>query len=203
MINQSGRFCDKVLDLNTLHGIIVFGLNGSGKTTLGRELARVLNYKFLDIEAYHFEKSDIPYSMSRSREECVELMLADIEKNLSFVIASCDGNLGDTIPKFYELAVYISVPYDLRMERIKQRSYLQHGERVLEGGDMYEQDQEFFNFVKERSIAPIEEWAKTLSCPVVNVDGTKDWRTNALEIAKIYESKANSRSGSERMIKNG
>jgi len=32
-------------------GIIVFGANGSGKTTLGRELARILNFKHMDIEA--------------------------------------------------------------------------------------------------------------------------------------------------------
>lgn len=35
-------------------GILIFGANGSGKSTLGRELARVLNYTYMDIEDYHF-----------------------------------------------------------------------------------------------------------------------------------------------------
>ena len=46
--------------MNKSHGIIVFGANGSGKSTFGRELARVLNFKHMDIEDYYFEKSEIP-----------------------------------------------------------------------------------------------------------------------------------------------
>ncbi|MDR7855204.1 shikimate kinase [Tissierella sp.] len=48
------------------HGIIVFGANGSGKSTLGRELANLLNFKYMDIEDYHFYKSKIPYTLERS-----------------------------------------------------------------------------------------------------------------------------------------
>lgn len=50
-------------------GVTVFGANGSGKSTLGKELARVLEYKYMDIEEYHFMKSEIPYTMERSRKE--------------------------------------------------------------------------------------------------------------------------------------
>ena len=69
-------------------GIIVFGANGSGKTTLGRELARILNFKYMDIEDYCFPKSEIPYSVVRSREDCLKSMLNDIEKYRSFVITT-------------------------------------------------------------------------------------------------------------------
>ncbi|HOP11005.1 MAG TPA: shikimate kinase [Oscillospiraceae bacterium] len=73
------------------NGIIVFGANGSGKSTLGRELARVLNYKFIDHEDYAFEKSEIPYTAERSREECLRLMLADINQYRSFVLCAVTG----------------------------------------------------------------------------------------------------------------
>ena len=39
--------------MNKPHGIIVFGANASGKKTVGRELARVLNYKHIDIIDYY------------------------------------------------------------------------------------------------------------------------------------------------------
>ncbi len=122
------------------HGIIIFGANGSGKTTLGRELARILNYRHMDIEDYCFEKSEIPYTKVRSKKNYLKLMLTDIEKYGSFVISTVIGDLGDIIPQFYELAIFMSAPHELRMERVKNRSYQLYGERVCEGGDMYEQE---------------------------------------------------------------
>ena len=167
-------------------GIIVFGANGSGKTTLGRELARILNFKHMDHEVYAFKESKIPYTESRSDEDCLNLMLADIEKYGSFVISACTGDFGDTITQLYELAVYISAPLELRMERIKQREYDKFGTRVLEGGDMYEQTQKFNDFAASRDLSRIEQWAETLICPVIRIDGALDWRENAANIAKRF-----------------
>ena len=167
-------------------GIIVFGANGSGKTTLGRELARVLNFKHMDHETYAFGESDIPYTNPRSNEECVELMLADIERYRSFVLSAVTGNFGDIILSYYKLAVYINAPLELRLERIKQREYDRYGERVLEGGDMYESRLDFIEFVANRPLSRIDDWAKTLACPVIRFDGTEDWRANAVKIAERY-----------------
>ena len=167
-------------------GIIIFGANGSGKTTLGRELARILNFKRMDIEDYYFQESEIPYTKPRSHEDYLNLMLTDIEKHGSFVLSSVTGDYGDIIPQFYVLGVYVSAPLELRMERIKQRAFNQHGERVLKGGDMYESEQKFFDFAASRPLAPIEQYAETLKCPVIRVDGTVDWRTNAANIAEKW-----------------
>ena len=167
-------------------GIIVFGANGSGKTTLGRELARVLNFKHMDIEEYFFKQSEIPYTMARSREDCLNLMLADIEKHRSFVLSAVDGDFGETISQYYELAVYVSAPPELRLERVKKRAYAQHGNRVLKGGDMYEQEQKFFEFVALRTLSKIDQWAETLVCPIILMDGTISWRENAVNIAEYF-----------------
>lgn len=171
------------------HGIIVFGANGSGKTTLGRELARILNFKHMDIETYAFRGSELPYADQRSHEECVALMLADIKKHRSFVISAVTGDFGDTIPQFYKLAVWISAPIDTRIKRIEQRAYERYQERVREGGDMYEQNLKFIDFVASRSSVGIEQWAQTLTCPVLRIDGTVDWRTNVADIARQFRGK--------------
>jgi cytidylate kinase len=172
--------------MNKPRGIIVFGANGSGKTTLGRELARILNFKRMDIEDYYFQESEIPYTNPRSREDCLNLMLADIEKYGSFVLSAVTGEFGDIIEQFYTLGVYISAPLELRMERIKRRAFEKHGNRVIEGGDMYEQSQKFFDFAASRSLIFIEQYAETLACPVIRVDGTLDWRENASNISAKY-----------------
>ena len=170
-------------------GIIIFGANGSGKTTLGSELARVLGFKHMDIEDYYFEKSEIPYSVERSRDECLNLMLSDIEKHGSFVLSAVTGDFGEVIPKYYKLAVLLSVPKQLRVARVKQRYASKFGDRVLEGGDMYEQSLSFIEFVSSRTLEPIEQWAKRvekLSCPVVRIDGTEDLYSNVACTVEQY-----------------
>jgi len=129
-------------------GIVVFGANGCGKTTLGCELARKLNIKHLDVEDYYFEESEIPYSKPRPKDIVIELMLADIEKYDSFVFSAVTGDYGDKISSMYQLGVFLSVPIDIRLERVERRSLEQYGKRVLLDGDMYEQERRFIEFVK-------------------------------------------------------
>ena len=167
-------------------GIIVFGANGSGKSTLGRKLAHILNYKYMDIEDYNFIKSEIPYTVVRTREDCLNLMLADIEKYGSFVLSAVVGDFGEEISTMYNFAVFISAPLETRIERIKQRAYEQHGERIRKGGDMYEQHLKFVDFVASRSLSRIEQWAKTLVCPVIYVDGIKPISENTEMIVEEY-----------------
>ena len=173
-------------EVNNPHGIIIFGANGSGKTTLGREVARILNFKHMDIEDYHFEKSEIPYTVERSREECLALLLTDIERFTTFVLSAVTGDFGDIIPQYYKLGVLISAPLDLRLERIKQRELERHGTRVHECGDMYKQQLKFIDFVTHRDLSRIDEWAETLSCPIIRVDGTIDLQVNAVSISEKW-----------------
>lgn len=167
-------------------GIIIFGANGSGKSTLGRELARILNFKYMDIEDYHFEKSEIPYTVEQSRKDCLNLMLADIKKYNSFVLSAVTGDFGEEISSMYELAVFLSTPIETRMERIGQREYEKHGERICKGGDMYEQHLRFINFARLRDLSNIDRWAETLNCPVICLDGTKDYKQTASDIANRF-----------------
>lgn len=164
-----------------MSGIIICGGNGSGKTTLGRELAKVLFYKHMDIEDYYFPDSPIPYSKSRTREEVCELMREDIKKYKNFIISAVNGDFGEEINSKYKLAVFLDVPLDIRLKRVKQRAYDKFGDRVLEGGDMYEQEQRFFKAVEknyEKKTEQTKKWLKTLSCPVIYLDGTKPIEEN-------------------------
>lgn len=170
------------------HGIIVFGANGSGKTTLGRAVAKNLGFIHIDHEAYAFKESILPYAEERPYEECLKFMLKDIKKHGAFVLSAVTGDFGDEIPKFYQLAVYLSVPLDLRIKRMEQREYERHGERIREGGDMYESHRRFINFATFRSLSKIDQWANTLSCPTMYIDGTEDWRVNARKISERYHS---------------
>lgn len=167
-------------------GIIIFGANGSGKSTFGLALARVLEFKYMDIEAYYFEESDIPYTVERSREDCLELMLADIEKHGTFVLSSVTGDFGKEISSRYDLAVLITAPLKIRLARVEHREYKRHKERIHKGGDMYAQHMQFVDFVATRSLKKIEQWAETLECPLLQIDGTKDILDNVNFVVEEY-----------------
>ena len=160
------------------YGICVCGLNGSGKTTLGAALAEKLGFKHMDVENYYFTRTDNPYASARTREEVEVLLLEDIKQNPCFVFSAVNGNMNQEINSRYDLVVYLEVPQEIRMKRIRQRAFDKFGDRVLPGGDMYEQEEKFFAFAKKRTPEKIESWLDTLLCKVLYLDGTNDIEDN-------------------------
>ena len=155
--------------------IIVCGGNGAGKSTLGKVLARELGYKFEDIESYYFPKENpgYDYSVSRTREEVAGLLFADMMKYTDFVLASVHGNYGKEIKELFDIAVYIEVPKEVREKRVYERSYKQFGERMLPGGDLYEDEKRFLDMVSQRPDDYAEKWLNGMNIPIIKIDGTQ------------------------------
>ena len=153
------------------YGICVCGLNGSGKTTLAHNLSEKLHIRHMDAEDYYFTQSPNPYSHARIQEEVRRMVLDDIGKYPCFVYSSVKGDMGEEINSRYDLVVYLEVPAEIRMKRIRQRAAERFGDRILPGGDLYEQEEKFFAFAAGRDPAVIESWLETVSCPVLRLDG--------------------------------
>ena len=168
---------------NEIFGICVCGLNGSGKTTLGKTLSQKANFYHFDTEDFYFDKSNSnPYSASRTRDQVEAMLFEEIQKHPQFIFTAVNGDFGKRISSAYKLVVYLAVPLDERMRRVKQRALDKFGDRVLEGGDMYEQEQKFFEFCAKRSDEKIIQWLDTLSCPVLRLDGTDTIENNISKI---------------------
>ena len=161
-------------------GIIVCGLNGAGKSTLGRALAKELQFHFINDEDLYFPKDDPQYlyASPRPREEVERLLLQEIKAHENFVFASVKGDYGEEVYPFFRYAVLIEVPKDIRMQRVRDRSFQKFGNRMLPGGDLYETEEAFFAFVGSKAENTVEEWVKTLHCPILRVDGTKPIEEN-------------------------
>ena len=166
-------------------GILVCGLNGVGKSTLGKALAKELGFHFIDNEDLYFPKTSprYLYDSPRTREEVEQLLFHEIETHENFVFASVKGDYGERVRSFFRYAVLLHVPREIRLQRVKDRSFQKFGSRLLPGGDLYEQEEEFFDFVKSRAENTVEEWAKSLSCPIIRADGTKPVEENVELIA--------------------
>ena len=156
-------------------GIVVCGLNGSGKSTLGRALADALSFHFIDSEDLYFPKESREYIFAspRSRQEAETLLMEEVRQHGDFVFAAVKGDYGENILPLYRCAVCIDVPKDIRLLRIRSRSFQKFGGRMQPGGDLYEKEEAFFDMAASRTESYVENWLQTLNCPIIRVDGTK------------------------------
>lgn len=147
---------------------------------MGKALAEKLHFYFIDNEDLYFPKTDpnYMYASPRTREEAKKLLFREIKAHENFVFASVKGDYGEEIYPFFQYVILIDVPKDIRMERVKNRSFQKFGNRMLPGGDLHEQEEGFFEFVKSRVENTVKEWVQLLSCPIIRIDGTKPIEEN-------------------------
>lgn len=174
------------------HGIIVFGASGSGTTTIGRELAKILNFTHLDVDDYFWQETEVPFTVKCPREERIAKLLAAIKNCRGFIMSGSICGWDEPFLSYLDLAVYVTTPTKIRIERLNERESKRFGNRILESGDMYESHREFVEWsatydtagTDQRSQALHEEWINKLTCPALRVDGTQDFREIATQIVK-------------------
>ena len=158
--------------------IVICGLNGSGKTTLGKKLAQEINYLHKDIENYYFDNnSDYKYAKARSKDDVIKELKKDFNKYENIIFTSCKGDYGD-LSNLYNLAILIRLDRDTRLKRVKERSYKQFGNRVLENGDLYEKEMKFWNMIYNKDESIIIDWFNSLECKKIEIDGNKKIEEN-------------------------
>ena len=175
-----------------VQGIAIFGLNGGGKSTLAHVLAKRLEYFEMDVEDYYFPKQresrkraldnrngigteqsgELPFSNPRTKSEVQDALMEDIKKHPKFVLAGVTMNWCEEVLSCVEIAFWVQTPLEERLKRIQAREEKRFGTRVLEGGDMYEQQKAFRKVVENRDLKTVEECAKKFRCPVIILDGT-------------------------------
>ena len=130
-------------------GIQICGLNGCGKSTLGRALAERIGFYFIDNENLYFSNlnTDEQYMNPKSRQDVEQLLVAEISKHPNFVFAAVKGDYGNEIIPMYDYVVLIEVPKSVRSYRVRNRSFQRFGNRMLIGGDLYNQEEAFFKWL--------------------------------------------------------
>jgi kanamycin kinase/aminoglycoside 3'-phosphotransferase-3 len=125
------------------------------------------------VEDYYFYETDVPYTALRPHKERNEMLLSDMEKYGSFVVSGDISGWGDEFLTMFDLVVFLTAPKEIRMKRIENREYARWGDRVCEGGDMYESQQKFRKFAATRDVSLLEQAVSLYLCPILRVDGTK------------------------------
>ncbi|MDY4669377.1 MAG: shikimate kinase [Oliverpabstia sp.] len=83
---------------------------------------------------------------------------------------------------------------EIRVERVHERALRLFGERILEGGDMYEQHQTTLKNVAGYdygiggcTLQQHEMWLKSLKCKVLRLDGKDELEKNMQIIVETYK----------------
>ena len=160
--------------------IHITGAPGSGTTTLGAALAEKLDVKHFDTDDYYWQPSDPPYQKSREAEQRLDLLRADLMSAESWVLSGALERWGDPLTPLFDLVVFLQVPTEIRLLRLRHRERRRFGEAAIRpGGSMHPRYRDFIHWAQtyddagdhRRSRRLHEDWLSRLSCEVLRLNG--------------------------------
>ena len=159
--------------------IHTFGASASGTTTLGRAVAARLGLPQFDADDYFWQKTEPPFVTPHPADVRARLLGADLRGRDAWVLSGSIVGWGDLFAADFTLAVFVSIPQELRMQRLEVRERERYGARVEPGGDMFEQSREFRAWAgrydtagfEQRSRVVHEAWIRGLRCKVLRIEG--------------------------------
>lgn len=186
--------------LNRNIKIHIFGASGSGVSTLGKALSLNLLISFHDADDFYWKQTDPPFIEANPIDERKQLLKNAISANDSWVVSGTLVSWGDSIQNEFDFAVYLSVPTEERISRVKKREAERFAARIEVGGDMHAGHLKFLDWAAQyeegymggRSKAKHEAWMQTLKCPVLRIAGivnTQESMTMILEFISRNQKK--------------
>jgi len=158
--------------------IHILGASGSGTTTIAGLLCDKLGYTHFDSDSYFWLPTAESFTMQRDRGECLELVKSDLSSFESWILSGSITGWGDELIPYFDLVVFVTVPQDIRLKRLKKREYDRYGRDIEVGGVKYEASKEFLEWAATydsgsligRSLAKHEKWLEGISCPILRIE---------------------------------
>lgn len=160
--------------------IHIFGASGSGTTSLAKAVAEATGFTQLDTDDIFWIQTDPPFRTVRGRAERQQLLRQELERADSLVLSGSLCGWGDFAIEMFDLAVFLWVPAELRMQRLREREIDRYGPEIEYPSDpRYETHMGFLEWAAGydaggqdvRSKAMHEAWLSRLLCPVVRIEG--------------------------------
>jgi adenylate kinase family enzyme/GNAT superfamily N-acetyltransferase len=160
----------------------VFGASGSGTTTLAAAVAARHGHRHLDTDDFYWLPTNPPYREVRPREARLSLLRAALEAVPAWVLSGSLCGWGDPLIAEFELAVFLVVPTDVRVARLRAREVERYGpDAIAPGGSLRAAHVEFLDWagrydgggLEMRSRALHDVWRSTLPCPVLGLEGDR------------------------------
>jgi len=163
------------------HKVIhITGASGSGTTTLAKAICEKYGHTHLDSDDFFWEQTDPPFTVKRPVAERQQLMSDAMDACAKCVISGSLTGWGDVFIPDFELVIYLETPTKVRLKRLEKREAERFGGRILPGGDMEDEHQQFLIWASQydnggidmRSAAHHTQWLKNVTCPIIKMDGS-------------------------------
>lgn len=149
--------------------ILITGASGSGTTTLGHALALHLGAGFFDADDYYWLPTHPPFQAKEDPAIRLARMLKDLSKHPVAVLAGSVMRWGADLEDSFSLVVFLTVPADLRVERLRHREMQRFGRadpQFLKWAAQYDAGE-----LEGRSLSKHREWLSRRRCTVLHIDG--------------------------------
>lgn len=168
------------------------GASGSGTTTLASALAVNLELPHFDADDYYWEKTDPPYTSKRAASARLQLLQSDLAKQASWVLSGSLVGWGDALMTSFTHVVFLYIPAEIRLHRLKHREHSRFGTRIEKGGDMAAIHADLMIWAAKydqgglevRSKVMHEQWLQKLNCSVIRIEGDL---TTAKQVALVRD----------------
>lgn len=171
----------------------ILGASGSGTTTLAKALAVRVGCPHYDTDSYFWLPSNPPFQHIRDQEPRRAMLSADLEKPGGWVLSGSLCGWGDVFIPLFDLVVFLWVPHDLRMARLREREVERYGaEAIGVGGAMHAGSVSFLKWaagyddggLETRSLRLHNDWLATLPGPVLRLEDPATVEANLAEVLR-------------------
>jgi len=160
--------------------IHITGASGCGVTTLGGALAAELGITQLDTDDYYWMPPVSEYNEKRPIPGRLQLLEQEFASLDGWVLSGALESWGDPIAHYFDVVIFLQVPTETRLKRLRQREAERYGaENIALGGRHHEETEAFIEWAslydagthKSRTLKRHEDWLATMTCPVLCLDG--------------------------------
>jgi adenylate kinase family enzyme len=162
--------------------IHILGASGSGTTSLALAIAAKHGHLLLDSDDFFWASTNPPYRTKRPRDQRLALMREALRDSGRWVLSGSLCGWGDPLIPEFDLVVFLVVPTEVRMARLREREIARYGlQAIAEGGELREAHVEFLEWaggydsggLEMRSRALHEAWLAALPGVVVRLEGDR------------------------------
>jgi adenylate kinase family enzyme len=169
----------------------IFGASGSGTSTLAAALAAKHGHRHLNTDNFYWLPTDPPFEQPRPREDRLVLLESALHESPAWVLSGSLCGWGDPLIPQFDLVVFLLVPTEVRLTRLRAREATRYGHAAIAlGGARHAAHVAFIAWadrydtgdIEMRSRALHEAWLSGLTSPVVRLEGV---RPVAEQLARI------------------
>jgi adenylate kinase family enzyme len=169
----------------------ILGASGSGTTTLAAAVAAKHGHRHLATDDFFWLPTDPPYQTPRPRAARLDLLAGALAASPTWVLSGSLCGWGDPLIARFQLIVFVAVPTEVRLQRLRARELRRYGhDAIAPGGRLHQAHVAFLEWAArydqaeatERSRALHDDWLTTVPVPVVRLEGD---RPVAVQLASI------------------